>query len=304
MLHCMIIPFVTSYGCSMKFPVLAAVILMVTASPAFAAKPKPPAAGKSPAEDILQAERDFAAFTAAHGYDKGFYAWSTKDAVSFQPAPVAIHTQLEPKQTGPDTASSLTWWPSRVGISSTDDFGYDLGGWSDGGKGGWFLTVWQKQADGSWKWIIDTTAGSADAAALPDKAAISTDIPPFAQSDSPKTAWDELNAADAALDTALATQPANTAYTGYLTPISDVLSDSAAPAATPDAIAAALAARPAGLTWNLEATTPSIAGDYGVTYGHAADASATKGYYVRIWRKDKAEPTGWRIVMDLYRPAT
>jgi hypothetical protein len=291
-------------GDMLKHLLLATSVLALAGSPALAKTKKPAQPAPVAANAIVQAEQDFAAFTATHGHDKGFFAWSTPDALSFEPAPVKIHAQLADKQAEPDAASSLTWWPSRTGMASSGDLGYDLGGWTDGDKAGWFLTVWQKQADGSWKWIIDTTAGTADAASLPAKTALGGDIPPFAQSDSPKTAWDELNAADGALDKALATQDANTAYTGYLTPISDVLSDSAAPATMPDAVAAALAARPAGLTWSLGATTPSVAGDFGTTWGQAADASGVKGYYVRVWRKDKAEPTGWRIVMDLYRSAS
>lgn len=60
---------------------------------------------------------------------------------------------------------SLNWQPTKVGVSRGGDMGYTSGTYeltltgpngkpvSDQGK---YLTVWQKQADGSWKVVADT----------------------------------------------------------------------------------------------------------------------------------------------------
>ena len=293
--------------------VTAALILGIAATPAMAGKaakavaPPPP-----PVNPVVAAERDFDQYTFEHGYRHGFYQYSAAQALSFQPAPVAIHDKLAAAiaadSSEADAPSKLRWWPGRVGMASSGDLAYDLGGWTNGDdpKGGWFLTVWQLQADGTWKWVIDTGAGSADVSALWAKDVVEVDIPPFATSDSPKTAWTEITASDAALNKGLNVQDAGTAYHGFLTPISVVLGDDGAPATTLDAQTSALAARPAALAWTMDGIGESAAGDFGYTYGHAAtdDHFATiKGYYVRVWRKDAASPDGWRIVADLFHAA-
>jgi len=286
---------------------------LVTATPVVA-KPKPkPAAPPTPViNPVVQVERDFDQYTFEHGYRHGFHDYSAPDALSFNPAPEQTHVKLEadlaadPSES--DAPSKLRWWPSRVGVASSGDLAYDLGSWTNGDnpKGGWFLTVWQLQADGTWKWVIDTGAGSADVSALPAKDAVSIDIPPFATSDSPKTAWTEISASDAALNKGLNVQDAATAYHGFLTPISVVLGDDGAPATTLDAQNAALATRPAALAWTMDGIGESAAGDFGYTYGHVVTDNhdaIVKGYYVRVWRKDAASPDGWRIVADLFHAA-
>ena len=285
------------------------VVVAMAASPVLA-KPHtpPPAVPAGPAGGVIAAERDFDAYTAVHGYSHGFYTYSSPVALSFEPGPAKTHDDLAAAQAGPenDAPSSLRWWPTRAGIAASGDLAYDIGGWAKDGNpdGGWFLSVWQKQPDDSWLWLIDTAAGAGPVASLPGKDSVTTDIPPFAASATPQAAVTELNAADRNLDTALAAQEAATAYNGFLTPISTVAQDGGAPATDAAAIATVLAARPGGLTWSEDGVGMSQAGDFGYTYGHAAtgDATAT-GWYVRVWRKDADGPTGWRIIADVFHAA-
>ena len=54
----------------------------------------------------------------------------------------------------------LEWYPVKVEVSKSADLGYTFGNWiftsSKGEKDyGNYMTVWKKQKDGSWKFVID-----------------------------------------------------------------------------------------------------------------------------------------------------
>ena len=295
-------------GVCMKKVVICILISGLLAAPAFAKK-APPAPPPLPSEEVIAAERAFDAFTAEHGFNAGFHEYSAPDALTFGPAPERTHdtTAAALAATPNEPPSQLRWWPARLGISSSGDLAYDLGGWTygDNSEGGWFFTVWQKQTDGSWKWLIDTRAGSGPVDALPPKQPTYTDFIPHGTSDSPGTAAGEMMAADITLNKALTVQTASTAYNGFLVPPSIVSQESGAPAQTLEARLPILDARPQGLAWTSEGQGVSKAGDFGYTWGHAAtdDHNATiQGYYIRVWRKDGPNTADWHIIADIYHP--
>ncbi len=279
---------------------------LALAAPAFAKK-TPPVPPPTPAEQVIAAERAFEAFTFEHGFNTGFHEYSTPNALTFAPAPERTHdkTAAAIAADPSEPASQLRWWPSRIGISSSGDLAYDLGGWTYGNNpdGGWFFTVWQKQADGTWKWLVDTTAGKGPVDALPAKSPTYTDFIPHGASDSPGTAAGEIMAADVTLNKALNLQTAATAYNGFLVPPSIMAQADGAPAQTLEARRPILDARPQGLAWVPEGQGISQAGDFGYTWGHAAtdnhDATV-QGYYIRVWRKDGPNASDWHIIADIY----
>ena len=62
-----------------------------------------------------------------------------------------------------DKADQLTWKPSYVSASESGDMGYTYGEYDFSGvragttltDHGIFHTVWKKQKDGSWKFVLD-----------------------------------------------------------------------------------------------------------------------------------------------------
>lgn len=66
--------------------------------------------------------------------------------------------------THPDTGFTLVWSPLRAEVATSGDLGYTFGGWilktktkarHDTTMYGNYITIWQKQADGSWKYVFD-----------------------------------------------------------------------------------------------------------------------------------------------------
>ena len=120
-----------------------------------------------PADALMRADADFDQATAEKGID-GWVSCFAEDG-AMMPAGgnivrgrEAIRALMAPSFANP--GFSLRWKPVGAEISSADDLGYTFGTYiatSAGPDGklatryGKYLTVWKKQADGSWKVVND-----------------------------------------------------------------------------------------------------------------------------------------------------
>lgn len=129
-------------------------------------------ASDDPAAVLIDTDLAFARSTAERGRE-GWLDYFAEDAAIFPPAgPIvrglaAIRSHYE--RTGFDPRG-LTWEPVHAEIAASGDLGYTYGTWrftgtsADGAavtRTGKYTTIWRKQADGSWKLVVDI--GSADA---------------------------------------------------------------------------------------------------------------------------------------------
>jgi ketosteroid isomerase-like protein len=64
----------------------------------------------------------------------------------------------------PDSSFTMQWTPLKADVAASGDLGYNYGGWmlktktksgADTTLYGNYMTVWQKQPDGSWKYALD-----------------------------------------------------------------------------------------------------------------------------------------------------
>lgn len=115
---------------------------------------------------LLKMEADFARASAARGVE-GWLSYFAPDAAIFPPS-ADIVTGLPAirahyQKTG-FTPAGLSWTPVFAEASACGDLGYTFGNWEaveKDAKGapvtyrGKFLTVWKRQADGSWKVAAD-----------------------------------------------------------------------------------------------------------------------------------------------------
>lgn len=270
---------------------------------------------------VAKAERDFAADTRATGYHRGFLAWAAPDAIGFFPQAANYHDRLTAALAADpslaDKPTALRWWPFYVGVSQSGDLAYDLGAWRiEGGDGaGWFFTMWRRQGDGSWKWVLDNGAGSGTAA----------DVPPDGRmiwesaSDSSAPSVDEGLGQDDAFNARLAASPAEAVFLplrdtaiaspdvppyipGNTATTKDGLPDDKADS---DRRATAVAARPApGQAWTRDGSGASSAGDMVYTWGHASAADGSfLGHYIRVWKKLGPAADSWQLLVDDYQSA-
>ena len=102
----------------------------------------------------VDAERAFAAAAQTQGQNTAFRAYAAPEAIMFTPEAGNAQAFLKDK---PDPPVSVMWWPGRSWVSCDGTLAVNSGPWiARGGRGtGTFTTVWRRQPDGGWKWLLD-----------------------------------------------------------------------------------------------------------------------------------------------------
>ena len=104
-------------------------------------------------QTVVDAERAFAAAAQTEGQWTAFRHYAASDAVMFTPQPVNAQSFLAKLKNPP---KAIMWWPTASFISCDGAMAANTGGWRrPDGSVGYFSTIWVKQPDGSWKWIVD-----------------------------------------------------------------------------------------------------------------------------------------------------
>jgi hypothetical protein len=102
----------------------------------------------------VNAERAFAALAQTDGQWTAFRAFASPAGMMFVPETVNAQEWLRDQK---DPPVAVMWWPGRSWISCDGSVAVNTGSWvRNGGKSvGYFTTVWAREQDGSWKWLLD-----------------------------------------------------------------------------------------------------------------------------------------------------
>jgi ketosteroid isomerase-like protein len=121
---------------------------------------------KNPSTGILlQTDRDFSAMSVREGMFKAFLFYIAEDGVILRnnSFPAKGKENLSARFSGKtDTTFILSWEPQFEKISESGDLGYTYGIHTNTDKitgeitRGTYITIWQKQKDGTWKFVLDT----------------------------------------------------------------------------------------------------------------------------------------------------
>lgn len=135
---------------------IAAIIVLLLSACATAPQTEPNADG------LLNLDREFAKQSAA----RGSAAWQEFMAPNAVKPANGGRSLVGPQEIGENMLAAfksgltLTWEPARAEISRGGKLGYTWGRYRSvfNGKAreGTYMTVWQKQEDGSWKVLFDT----------------------------------------------------------------------------------------------------------------------------------------------------
>jgi ketosteroid isomerase-like protein len=275
----------------MRSFVIAAAVLLAACSQ------QPPAheAPLTSVENVIAAERAFAADAAKAGWVEAFLAHSADDAIVLQPGPTNAHDFFENIDPGNLHDTSLTWAPVYAGASRAGDLGFTTGPFSgDGAAFGYYFTVWQRQADGSLKWIYD--GGVDNPGPLGVDPASSVAVVPQADGGelTAAQATEAVNAAEAALASEAATD-VRVAYAAHLSAGAHVHRVNEAPAVGPADADTLLSTGPGSVALKQVRAVVAESGDMAFTVGEARWAGGS-GYYTRMWAQQDGE--GWRLVFD------
>ena len=293
-------------------------LLLILVPLAFSQDAQKPAA--APSTTALQAmvdtERAFARMSEEQGTRPSFMAFIADDGIVFRPRAVKgkqwmIEHPLPPS----DKRPLLRWYPAVAGMARAGDMGYTTGPWEfksdihDAKPVAWgnFLTVWKKQADGSWKFAIDLGISNPQ----PDQ--------PAAQWQPPKNYKEPVKGRLANVETeqvilqardrqfsSVSATDAQAAFNSFAASDVRLLREDKSPFVGK---AAALPALPAGSsvwTWEPAFADVSRSADLGYTYGTYQITSKDPlpkvleaGNYFRIWQK---EGDVWKVLFDLTNP--
>lgn len=113
------------------------------------------------AAQIADADRAFAAAAGVDGTGPAFPAFADEDAVEVAGPIIYGVDQVAANHAGDPPPSELaaTWAPADAGASWSGDLGWTIGDatFTDATGASYtkYVTVWQRDADASWKWISD-----------------------------------------------------------------------------------------------------------------------------------------------------
>jgi len=116
---------------------------------------------------LINVDKSWSEHSLQKGYHKSRIDFADDAAIDLLEGEMPLHGINEIKEyaaSHPDSAFTLTWEPLRCEVAASGELGYTFGGWtmktkSKGGKDtllfGDYMTVWKRQPDGSWKYIVD-----------------------------------------------------------------------------------------------------------------------------------------------------
>lgn len=102
---------------------------------------------------VVAEELAFARLAQEKGQWTAFRETATRDAVMFVPQMAYAQEYLKGRA---DPEKAVQWQPHQVWSSCDGTLAVTRGAWQrPDGTSGWFTTVWQRQKNGRYKWVLD-----------------------------------------------------------------------------------------------------------------------------------------------------
>src|SRR6185369_15687886 len=119
---------------------------------------------QTPLQQMVQTQQAFSRTAAEKNVRDAFMAFIADDGLLFRPGPVNGKKWMNEHPVPPsDKHPLLAWQPAFARMSAARDLGFTTGPWEfkedvkDEKPVGYghFVTLWKKQADGTWKFVLD-----------------------------------------------------------------------------------------------------------------------------------------------------
>lgn len=117
---------------------------------------------KHDATEIVETDIAFSNMSRQLGMKKAFMQYMAKDGGLLRPEspPLIGADAINYLSEINDTSYTITWKPTHSDISKSGDLGYTFGTYELSTKDtvmkGTYVNIWKKQADGTWKFVIDS----------------------------------------------------------------------------------------------------------------------------------------------------
>src|SRR5574341_186226 len=125
---------------------------------------------------MVATERAFSRLSEEKGIREAFAAFIADDGILFRPRAVVGKKWMQEHPLPPSTTRPLlAWQPIFAAISSAGDLGYTTGPWqykndindAKPSAFGNFMTIWRRQRDGRWRFVLDLGINNPEPANVP-----------------------------------------------------------------------------------------------------------------------------------------
>jgi ketosteroid isomerase-like protein len=272
----------------------------------------PAFAQKSPLNEMVDTEYAFAKAAKDTTIRESFVTYIADDGLLFRPGAVNGKKWMSEHPVPPsDKRPLLAWQPSFAGMAKAGDMGFTTGPWeykedmNDTKVVGYghFVTVWKKQANGTWRFVVDLGISHPGSGGplnnwrpeIENKTGAITLVDAAKETQS-------LMERDRSYADAVVKQNLAETFQAFASPGARLYLPEQLPYVGREASVAALAGIKSTTTYKLISGDVSKSGDLGYTHGtfernNADDPTkSVHGSYVRIWQKNGST---WQVVIDV-----
>ncbi len=119
-------------------------------------------------QQLIDADKAFSQLSQEKGMPDAFLHYADSSVIILRNGQFPIWGKAEQKmayQSISPGSFTLTWEPLKAEVATSGDLGYTFGNWkmvsknTDGNeviKYGNYVSIWKKQPDGTWKYVLDT----------------------------------------------------------------------------------------------------------------------------------------------------
>ena len=268
------------------------------------------AQAQTPLEEMVKTEQAFSKMAADKNTREAFMTFIADDGLLFRPGAVnGKKWMLEHPVPPSDKKPLLAWQPNFAGMSASGDMGFTTGPWEakpdvndpKPSAYGHFVTVWKKQPDGTWKFVVDLGISHPQSGGPQTLWHPTEKVEPSTTTVESAKAVKALVDRDRILSLAALEYGLAKAFESHASPDVRVYRTGNIPFIGRSASEEALKKMSGKLKSQPIGGDVSRAGDLGYTHGtyeisDAADKVVERGSYVRIWRNQGG---AWRVVLDV-----
>ncbi len=260
---------------------------------------------------LANAERAFARMSVEKGIRDSFIANFADEGINFTPHPTNTKEVFGKRPSPPSPPPvTLNWAPIYGDIAQAGDLGYTTGPYTltdntaakRPTQNGMFSSIWKKQADGSWKVLVDLGIQLPSAVAPLDA--------PFQAAPQWNVKVSKPNVAEALANLlktdrsffASSAKSGGEAWRKFLSDDARIHRDEIFPMVGKQAFSGWVEKQSASISGEPIKADMSASADFGYSYGkyEIKSEKPEKGYYVRVWKLDAKG--NWRIVFDVTSP--
>jgi ketosteroid isomerase-like protein len=118
---------------------------------------------KSDVSELQIIDSEFSDYSRQHGLRRAFLEYIDDDGVMMKDnsLPMSGAKAIDLISSMNDSSVQMTWEPQGGDIAASGELGYTYGIYElrDGGENvqrGTYVTIWKKQEDGKWKFVLDS----------------------------------------------------------------------------------------------------------------------------------------------------